>query len=127
MRTILTPLAALIIVITTPPTTLPAQTAIIVDIEKARLTWEWSQGTGGMADDFLLTCTSAAQPTPTTTPITGPATRSVPVKTVITGLGTWTCSVQARNAAGISPASNAVQFIAGTLPFSPTNLILEAQ
>lgn len=104
-----------------------AQTSVAVDINKELLVWDWNIGTGGAVGSFTMKCGADINTMTTLTPIADPTTRAIPVKSVITGVGSWTCAVTASNQFGESPPSNAVSFFAGTIPVAPVNLRLQSQ
>jgi hypothetical protein len=104
-----------------------AQTSVAVDIDRATLQWDWLQGTGGVVETFRMKCGSATGAYSIITVISDPAARSVPVRNVISGVGTYFCAVSAANQFGESANSNEVTFTAGTVPGAPTGLRIIAQ
>ena len=97
-----------------------AQTSISVDISKARLQWDWAQGTGGLPDNFLVKCGQSSGSYSKTTPVAYPTT-TIPVAQAITGQGNWFCTVSAINQFGESANANEVPFVAGAVPLPPSN------
>lgn len=104
-----------------------AQTILTVDLNKAQLQWDWTQGTGGAVDEFRMYCGPQAGQYTKTTVLTNPAARTLAVKDAITGSGNWFCAVSAANRYGESVKSNEVPFDAGAIPSSPTNNRVTAQ
>ena len=104
-----------------------AQAVISVDITKARLAWTWTQGTGGAVAEFRVKCGPSAGTYTSTTVLTDPAARSVPVQQVVSGPGNYFCVVTAANQFGESGASNEVPFSAGNVPVAPSGLQITAQ
>ena len=102
-------------------TELAAQTVISVDINKARLQWDWTQGTGGAVDKFNVKCGTTPTTVSKVTTIADPAARSANIRDVITGSGQWYCAVNAENGFGVSGDSNQVPFAAGAAPSAPAN------
>lgn len=103
-----------------------AQTTVAVDINNAKLAWDWSQGTGGPPDEFRVKCGSSTGNYSRVTSV-GPTARELSVKAAITGSGNWFCAVSAANQFGESANSNEVNFAAGASPSSPTGLRVSAQ
>ena len=104
-----------------------AQTVISVDIARARLSWNWTQGTGGAVTEFRVKCGPTAGTYTSTTVLADPATRSVPVQQVVSGPGTYFCIVTAANQFGESGPSNEVPFAAGNVPAAPSGVQITAQ
>lgn len=104
-----------------------AQTTISVDIAKAKLVWDWTQGTGGLVGEFRAKCGNITGSYSVVTVIVDPAQRMVPIKMVITEPGKWFCVVTAANEFGESAPSNEVNFAAGVVPVSPANNRVQAQ
>ena len=104
-----------------------AQTILNVDITRARLSWNWTQGTGGAAAEFRIKCGPTAGTYTSTTVLADPAARSVPVQQVVSGPGTYFCIVTAANQFGESGPSNEVPFVAGNAPAAPSGLQITAQ
>lgn len=107
-----------------------AQTAIVVDINRARLTWDWTQGpepNNGLVEAFNVKCGPSSKTYNRTTTFTDPALRSVPILSVIAGSGTYYCVASASNQYGESGNSNEVFFDAGAAPFPPSNFAVTAQ
>lgn len=98
----------------------PAQTSISVDINKAKLQWDWAQGSGGIPDNFLVKCGQSTGNYTRITQVLYPST-SVNISSVITGQGNWFCAVSAFNQFGESGLSNEVPFVAGAVPSPPSN------
>ena len=103
------------------------QTVIAVDLQKANLSWDWAQGTGSAATEFRVYCQPVGGPPAAPTILTDPTVRTVPLRSVVTALGQYTCAVTAANEFGESARSNEVAFRAGTVPPAPTNLRILAQ
>lgn len=122
MRLIIIVFAALIIA-----SIAEAQTTISVDINKAKLAWDWTQGSGGTPTEFRVKCGTATGNYTKVTTIADPAARQANVKDVITGSGNWFCAVSAANSFGESGNSNEVPFAAGAAPLAPTNARVTAQ
>lgn len=122
MRSILIILAVLMISVTAQ-----AQTTISVDINKAKLAWDWTQGTGGIPTEFRVKCGAATGNYSRVTTLADPAARGANIRDVITGSGNWFCAVTAANAFGESVPSNEVNFSAGAAPSAPTNARVSAQ
>jgi hypothetical protein len=107
-----------------------AQNAITVPLSTGRLTWTWAPGTppnDGAVEEFRMKCGPSTGNYTRTTVIADPAARSIPVASVVTGIGNYFCVVTAANAAGESGPSNEVNFIAGNLPAGATDLKIESQ
>lgn len=104
-----------------------AQTVLSVDITKAKLSWQWSQGPAGPASEFRVKCGAASGAYTKTTVLVDPAARTAPVLSVIAGPGKWFCAVSAANPYGESGSSNEVTFDAGSVPVAPTNATITAQ
>mgnify|MGYP001574108225 CR=1 FL=1 len=104
-----------------------AQTVISVDITTAKLSWAWTQGTGGAVVEFRVKCGNVAGTYTKTTILADPSVRSVGVATTITGPGNWFCVVSAANQFGESGNSNEVNFAAGNAPVAPSGLQIIAQ
>jgi hypothetical protein len=105
-----------------------AQSTLSVNINQARLEWNWAKGVApddGLPDEFLIRCGQGGTVTKTTS--ANPIARSLPIKQVITGSGDWHCTVTAANTFGESGASNQVFFAAGALPSAPTSVKVVAQ
>jgi len=80
-----------------------AQTTIAVDLNRAKLTWQWAQGAApddGMAAEFRMKCGPTAGNYTKVTTISNPVTREIAVKDAITGSGNWFCVVTAANQFG---------------------------
>jgi hypothetical protein len=93
-----------------------AQTNILVDIKKAKLTWNWAPDSAGdIVDSFSVKCGPATGVYTRNTPVLFPNTE-LDLVTAIFGVGTWFCTVSAVNQFGESPDSNEVAFSAGTTP-----------
>lgn len=99
---------------------------ISVDINRAKLSWTWTQGTGGLASEFRVKCGQTTGVYTRTTIVAYPATIAN-VKDVITGNGNWFCAVTAANSFGESGLSNEVPFVAGAAPSSIPVLTIQAQ
>ena len=103
-----------------------AQNVVAVNIQKAKLTWAWSQGTGSATSEFRVKCGASTGVYTVTTPVTFP-TQELAVKSAISGVGPWFCVVVAANQFGESAPSNEVSFLAGDVPGGATNLTVLAQ
>ena len=103
------------------------QTTLAVDLDRAALTWNYTQGTGGAVEEFRMHCGPSTGNYDTMLAIADPAARSVPVRDVVSGRGRYFCAVSAANIAGESAVSNEVFFDAETIPVAPTNLSVTAQ
>lgn len=99
---------------------------ILVDIDRGRLEWEWSQGTMGPADGFRTECTNAQGRT-VVADVADPNARTMPLSRAIDSVGTWTCVAKAYNAFGVSDPSNSVTFEAGRRPSAPGNTRIVVQ
>lgn len=101
--------------------------SIIVDLNKASLSWSWSQdpslaGTqDGIPTEFHVKCGPSSGNYTKTTVVQYPTT-TVAVRTVIQGSGNWFCVVTAANQVGESGNSNEVPFTAGVIPSIPSGL-----
>lgn len=94
--------------------TAEAQTPVTVSY--ATGTFSWDAPVGGSTPTFYRFNCGAADvdfPAPATTK---------PVNQVVPSVGTYTCTLKAGNAAGVSTASNAVTFDAVAPPNAPSNL-----
>lgn len=107
-----------------------AQT-VTVDLNKAKLSWDWSKGAlpnDGDAEGFTMKCGRQTGVYSSATPINDPLARTVPVRSVVNGSGVWFCVIGAQNRYGPSPGnSNEVSFDAGAVPAVPANHKLQAQ
>ena len=99
-----------------------AQTVVAIDIQRATLLWDWTQGTGGAATEFRAKCGQVSGTYTKVTILANPAARSMPVKDAILGSGNWFCAVSAANRYGESGLSNEVPFDAGDIPSNPSNV-----
>lgn len=97
-----------------------AQNAILVDINKASLAWQWEQEAGGVVTEFLVVCGSKTTSVPGTN-------RSVAIAQIVPGVGQYTCSVAAANQFGASVAVPSPPFEAGTVPVAPTGVTIVVQ
>lgn len=104
-----------------------AQTSVSVNINKAKLSWQWTQGTGGVADGFNIKCGNTTGNYTKITTINNPTARTADVKDAITGSGQWFCIVTAFNQFDESAGASEVSFFAGDGPSAPTNLTIQAQ
>lgn len=86
------------------------------DLNKAKLVWTWSQGTGSAVERWVIKC----GPTPANLTITKdvplPAVRTFLLKDIPLTQGTWTCTVAAANTFGTGGTSPEVTFSAGPTP-----------
>ena len=106
-----------------------AQSVVAVDINRAKLRWQWVQGAppaDGTPDEFRVKCGQASGNYTRTTVVAYP-TLEVAVKTAITGSGNWFCVVTAANQFGESGNSNELPFAAGAVPSGPSSLTILAQ
>lgn len=101
------------------PVVSAAQTA--VDLSKAKLSWDWTQGTGALATEFRIKCGPSAGVYPTVV-VVNATFRTVPISQVVGGAGSYHCIVTAANQYGESAPSGEVFFVAGVAPSSPSNL-----
>ena len=108
------------------PSVVVAQALVQEYLNKAKLTWEWAQGTGGAVAEFRVKCGINSGSYTKTTALTDPAARMLAIKQAITGAGKWFCVVTAANSFGESPPTNEVSFDAGAVPAGPANLSLQA-
>ena len=94
--------------------TAEAQTPVTVPYATSNFSWDAPVG-GSTPTEYRLNCgaSDVVIPYPTLTK---------PVRDVVPGAGTYTCTVKAANEAGASPASNAVTFTAVAPPNAPSNL-----
>lgn len=102
------------------PSAINAQTTY--DLNRAKLTWSWSQGTGGVVDGFKMKCGIGSGTYTLIANIPDPTAREFPVRSVITGSGGYYCVVTAFNGVGESPPSNEIFFVVGVSALSPGNL-----
>ena len=113
------------------PTPAWAQTTISVDINRATLSWQWTQGTGGPVTEFRVKCGTASGiytlPVVKVVATLIPPPLSLPVKSAIPGPGTYFCVVTAANQFGESGPSNELPFAAGVVPVGPSNLQIIVQ
>jgi len=100
--------------------------SVSVDINRAKLSWTWAQGTGGLASEFRVKCGQTSGAYTNTTVVPYP-TLTINVKDAITGNGNWFCAVTAANSFGESGASNEVPFVAGAAPSNSPVLSIQAQ
>lgn len=105
-----------------------AQT-VTVDLDRASLAWDWAKVTPTDSDveSFVTRCGRTAGTFSSTTPISDPAVRSVPIRSIVNGSGRWFCVVAAVNRYGVSGNSNEVSFDAGAAPAVPANVRVQAQ
>lgn len=101
-----------------------AQTTIAIDINKAKLQWQWTQGVGSPADGFSIKCGPTAGSYIRITNIAPGVLRETAIATVIGGPGTYFCTISAYNEFGESGLSNEVTFRAGTVPDKPNPLVI---
>ena len=104
-----------------------AQQSIAVDIDKAALVWTWAQGSGGVATEFHIKCGTVSGTYTKTTVVTPITTKTLAIKTAITGVGQWYCVATAANEFGESGATAEVGFRAGAVPVAPGTLVIQAQ
>lgn len=120
MKTSLTVLA---LVATLWTSAAQAQVATVsVNVRTAKLSWTWTQGTGGMAEYFQARCLK----TGTTDAVLGPrlpaTVREQLVMELVQQPGDYTCAVKAGNSFGESAYSTPVVFSAGDVPLAPSDL-----
>ena len=96
----------------------------VVDLNKARMTWTWTQGTGGPVTAFRVKCGATSGSEAILVSIPDPLARSVAVNTVV-GTGKSYCRVHAANAYGESGASNEIFLDAGLVPAVPGSLLVQ--
>ena len=94
--------------------TAEAQTPIHVPYSTANFLWD-APTSGSTPTYYLLNCGAADVNIP------APAT-SKPVRDVVAGAGTYTCTLKAGNAGGLSPAAPFPIFTADVAPNAPTGL-----
>lgn len=98
-----------------------------VDMGKAKFTWVWSQGTGGMVENWRFTCQQTGQSTPVIKLIPDPAARTALLSAVISAEGDYSCTLAATNGAGASAETAPVTFQARKVPVAATSLTLSPQ
>ena len=108
-------------------TSVGAQTTVAVDINKAKLAWTWSQGSGSAATQFIVKCGPTTGNYTKITSVTDVTVRQLPVIQAISGPGTWFCVVTAANQFGESAPTSEVTFNAGSIPVSPVGLSVVVQ
>lgn len=99
------------------------QTVPKVSFQRGTLSWDYTQGTGGVAAEFRMKC-GVASATYTKITIVPVTQKSLPVNQAIPAIGTYFCVVTAANEYGESGPSNEVNFTAGNAPSDPLNLRL---
>ena len=104
-----------------------AQSTIAVDITRARLSWEWTPGTGGLVEAFRMQCGPTAGVYTLLVSVPDPAARSLALSAVVTTPGRYFCVVSAMNQFSESANSNEVSFTAGVGPVAPVDLSIQAQ
>lgn len=113
-----------------------AQTTLAVNINQARLEWQWVLGTApndGLPDEFRMKCGPQSKnytkitPIPYTNPPVVGGPYSLGVRQAISGAGDWFCVVTAANKFAESAPSNEVFFAAGAPPSAPFNNRVVAQ
>lgn len=101
-----------------------AQTVIQVPFDTAVFAWDLpaASPTASVATKHTIVCGAVTVDVPM------PAT-SIPVRTVVPGIGTYSCSIYASNAFGRQAAANVpfAQFEAGLVPLAPANPRLEVR
>jgi len=96
---------------------------VLVDIGKAKLRWD-APTMGGTPDQYHVKCGDATgNYNHPQVDIAAPNTQ-IEIKLVVPTLGQYFCVVSAENQFGVSENSNEVNFTAGAVPGSPTNLKL---
>lgn len=98
------------------------QTVLAVNLDTAKFTWTFTQGTGGVVKEFRIKCGAATKTYTIVFKPIAPTAREQLIKPVITGSGKYFCVVVANNDGGDSPPSNEVSFTTDTPPAAPTNL-----
>lgn len=101
-----------------------AQTTIAVDINKAKLSWQWTQGVGSPADGYSIKCGPTAGNYTRITNIAPSTLKEASLLAVIGGPGVYFCAVTAYNEFGESGLTNEVTFRAGTIPGAPNALVI---
>jgi len=99
---------------------------IAVDLQRAKLSWEWAQGDGGVAESFHIKCGAATGSYTILVAVADPALRIYPLSAVVTSPGRYFCTVSALNQFAESANANEVSFEAGLVPTAPSNLLLQA-
>ena len=84
--------------------------AATVNIETNELAWDWSQGTGGMVEEFRIKAGPSSGNYTRTTVIPDPNARTLDILTAIGNTGTWFVIATAANTAGESDPSNEISF-----------------
>jgi hypothetical protein len=99
-----------------------AQVVAQADLNKAKLTWEWTQGVApldGQVAEFTVKCGQTTGVYTKLTKIVTATVRDANVRDVVGGSGNWFCTVSASNSFGESGNSNEVPFVAGAAPSKP--------
>lgn len=104
------------------PCSLARGQPVTVDMAKAKFTWLWSQGTGGVVESWRFTCAQVGQPAPIVKSVADPAARAALLTAVIASEGDYSCTLAALNGAGASPETAPVVFRAAKVPVAPTGL-----
>lgn len=117
MRTVITTVIVSLLFLTAAHAQTPAP---VVPLSRAKLTWEWTQGSGGPVEKFQIFCKTLARPDPVVTTVVSAAARECPLSSVVSEPGTYTCWIIAVNDVGPSGNSNEVNFKAGHYPKAPT-------
>jgi len=111
----------------TAPVYAATPTVVAVDINSANFSWTFTQGTGGMPNEWWFECGPTTgtytMPVVKATDATG-VLRTFPVKNVVTVGGPYYCALRASNQYGQSPRSPEVAFNAGTAPTGTPALTL---
>jgi hypothetical protein len=110
------------------------QTAVVVDLDRAQLRWNWVGALppdGDKPDKFIVKCGREAGVYTRLTELPYSASPtgsfSAPLRPLIAGNGNWFCAVSAANVFGESENSNEVPFVVGVKPSAPTNAEVVAQ
>ena len=76
-----------------------SQPTVQVPFQTAKFVWDWVQGSGGMVEEFEITCGTLKKT------IADPAGRSILVKDLVPGPGVYICSIVAKNRFGLAAAA----------------------
>ena len=93
--------------------------ALAVDLNTAKFTWSWSQGTGGTATGFEIGLGTAAGTYGTFKPV-ALAARELAVNQVVTTPGTYVAAIRSVGPVLKSGWSNEVTFQGEIAPLAPT-------
>ena len=104
-------------------------TSIAVDINKAKLLWDWVQGpppNDGIPTEFRVKCGTVTGIYTQVTPVAFP-TKELAIIKAISESGTYFCVVTSANEFGECTPTNEISFRAGTISVPPTRLKLQSQ